>query len=256
MDKSLKAELESKIGVIKHMSLLDEQGSTSTVRKIVIGQDAFLLKSSSQQRYREWLMREALVLQKLMETRRLPVPIYYGFIQEQHSSHIVMSFEDGITLTSALKKAKGDTEKKKLIKSFGQFLQRLHETEIVPSLQPEIDWLDLQIKRAGVYVKKGQAEGSSGLLKGLDQHRPVPVQQTMIHGDCTTDNVLVKNGEVYLFIDAEGISAGDPRYDESLAIRTFVTNEAFLNAFYEGYCRYRVSKQEFEYFNEGLYEFF
>ncbi|MED4649273.1 aminoglycoside phosphotransferase APH(3') [Bacillus inaquosorum] len=256
MDKSLKAELESKIGAIKHMSLLKEQGSTSTVRKIVTVQDAFLLKSSSQQRYREWLMREALVLQKLMETRRLPVPVYYGFIQEQHSSHIVMSFEDGITLTSALRKAKADTEKKKLIKSFGQFLQRLHETEIVPSLQPEIDWLDLQIKRAGVYVKKRQAEGSAGLLKELGQHRPAPVQQTMIHGDCTTDNVLVKDGEVYLFIDAAGISAGDPRYDESLAIRNFDTNEAFLNAFYEGYYRYRVSKQEFEYFNNGLYEFF
>ncbi|WP_276733790.1 aminoglycoside phosphotransferase family protein [Bacillus sp. (in: firmicutes)] len=256
MDKWLKAELERKFGAIKHMSLLDEQGGTSTVRKIVTSKGAFLLKSSSQQRYREWLRREALVLQKLTETHRLPVPVYYGFIQEQHSSHIAMSFEDGITLTSALRKAKGDIEKKKLIKSFGQFLQRLHETELVPGLQPEIDWLDLQIKRAGEYVEKGQAEGSAELLKELDQHRPVPVQQTMIHGDCTTDNVLVKDGEVYLFIDAAGISAGDPRYDESLAIRNFVTNEAFLNAFYEGYCRYRVSKQEFEYFNGGLYEFF
>ncbi len=130
MDKWLKAELERKIGAIKHMSLLDEQGGTSTVRKIVTSQGAFLLKSSSQQRYREWLRREALVLQKLTETHRLPVPVYYGFIQQQHSSHIVMSFEDGITLTSALRKAKGDTEKKKLIKSFGQFLKRLHETEL------------------------------------------------------------------------------------------------------------------------------
>ncbi len=99
-------------------------------------------------------MREAFVLQQLTETRRLPVPIYYGMIQEQHASHIIMSFEDGITLTSALRKAKGDTEKKKLIKSFGQFLQRLHETEMVSGLQPETDWLDLQIKRAGEYVKK------------------------------------------------------------------------------------------------------
>lgn len=256
LDKWLKAELESKIGAINHMSLLDEQGGTSTVRKIVAGQDAFLLKSSFQQKYREWLMREAFVLQKLTETRRLPVPIYYGMIQEQHASHIIMSFEDGITLTSALRKAKGDTEKKKLVKSFGQFLQRLHETEMVPGLQPETDWLDLQIKRAGEYVKKGQAEGSAELLKELDRYRPDPVQQTMIHGDCTTGNVLVKDGEVYLFIDAAGISSGDPRYDESLAISHFVTNEACLNAFYEGYCRYRVSKQEFEYFNDGLYEFF
>ena len=78
----------------------------------------------------------------------------------------------------------------------------------------------------------------------------------MIHGDCTTDNVFVMDGEIKLFIDVAGMTIGDPRYDVSLAIRKFVDNPELLNAFYEGYTRYRVSKDEFQYFDEGLYEFF
>jgi aminoglycoside phosphotransferase (APT) family kinase protein len=82
------------------------------------------------------------------------------------------------------------------------------------------------------------------------------VQQTIIHGDCTTDNVLVFDGKVELFIDVSGMTVGDPRYDESLAIRRFLNNEEYINAFYQGYQRYRVSKNEFCYFDQGLYEFF
>ncbi len=66
----------------------------------------------------------------------------------------------------------------------------------------------------------------------------------------------MKNGEVCLFIDVAGMTVGDPRYDESLAIRNFVNSEEDKRAFYEGYKRYKLSKEEFKYFNEGLYEFF
>ncbi|EIM06311.1 hypothetical protein A1A1_12132 [Planococcus antarcticus DSM 14505] len=37
----------------------------------------------------------------------------------------------------------------------------------------------------------------------------------MIHGDFTTDNAFVKDVEVKLFIDVDGMSIGDPRYDVS-----------------------------------------
>jgi len=75
----------------------------------------------------------------------------------------------------------------------------------------------------------------------------------MIHGDCTTDNVLVVNGKVQILIDVSGLTVGDPRYDESLAISNFIDNLDYLNAFYEGYKRYKVSREEFEYFDHGLY---
>ena len=56
----------------------------------------------------------------------------------------------------------------------------------------------------------------------------------MIHGDCTTDNVLVLDGEVKLFIDVSGMTVGDPRYDVSLAISNFIDLPELLEFFYEG----------------------
>ncbi|PUB13932.1 hypothetical protein [Paenisporosarcina sp. OV554] len=44
-------------------------------------------------------------------------------------------------------------------------------------------------------------------------------------------------------------------YDESLAISRFVNNDENKKAFFEDYKRYNVSKEEFQYFDEGLYEF-
>ncbi|WP_342744280.1 phosphotransferase [Alkalihalobacterium alkalicellulosilyticum] len=105
-------------------------------------------------------------------------------------------------------------------------------------------------------MKHGQSEGSIQLLEKLKANKPLPVEQAVIHGDCTTDNVLMVNGEACLFIDVAGMTIGDPRYDECLAIRSFVKDEEYKNAFYEGYKRYEVSIEEFKYFDEGLYEFF
>jgi aminoglycoside 3'-phosphotransferase-2 len=110
--------------------------------------------------------------------------------------------------------------------------------------------------KAKGYVDRGETNDSLELLEKIQSNKPIPVQQTMIHGDCTTDNVLVVHGEVRLFIDVSGMTVGDPRYDESLAIRSFISNEEYTKSFYEGYKRYTVSREEFEYYDEGLYEFF
>ncbi|MDP4552308.1 aminoglycoside phosphotransferase family protein [Alkalihalobacillus macyae] len=169
-----------------------------------------------------------------------------------------MSFEIGLTLTTALKKARNQHEKCTLIKSFGKLVCGLHETNPVGSLHSEKDWICEQLSKAERYLESGNTDGDLELLQKLKLNLPSRVQQTMIHGDCTTDNVMVLDGdgEVRLFIDVAGMTIGDPRYDESLAIRKWINNEEYITAFYEGYIRYRVTKQEFEYFKEGLYEFF
>ncbi|MGM7722900.1 phosphotransferase [Metabacillus sp. Hm71] len=166
-----------------------------------------------------------------------------------------MSFEDGITLTSALNLAKSTTEKKSLIRSFGQFLHHLHEKKDLQNFKQENNWLEERLVKAQSYVENGQTDGNLELLNQLNSNKPIPVQQTMIHGDYTTDNVLVVNGKVELFIDVSGMTVGDPRYDESLAIGKFIHNPEYIHAFYEGYKRYKVTKEELRYF-EGLYEFF
>jgi aminoglycoside phosphotransferase (APT) family kinase protein len=256
MDQFLKSMIEELIGEIQNDDLLSEQGWTSQVRRLVTSNGLYLLKSSFDERYRNWLKTEAQVLEKLSSESEIPMPQYFGFFQEENSSHLIMSFEEGITLTAALRNAASESERKSLFASFGHFLQQFHEMNLNEKLEHDHDWLEEQLVRAQHYVNKGQAEGSQELLDSLKMNKPSQVKQTMIHGDCTTDNVLVVAGKVCLFIDVAGMTVGDPRYDESLAIREIIDNPEYLEAFYEGYRRYRVTKEEFHYFDDGLYEFF
>ncbi|WP_064092175.1 phosphotransferase [Rossellomorea aquimaris] len=255
MNDKLKTKIQEVIGEVYSVTFLDEQGCTSEVRKLNTGKGLYLLKSSFKEKYRPWLESEAQLLEKLNH-KGMAVPHYYGFIKEKDSSHLLMSFEKGMTLTAALKAATSLSEKKTLIRSFGEFLHDFHEMNPLDSFEKKDDWLDDQLDKAKNYVENGQADGTIQLLEKLMSHKPLPVKQTMIHGDCTIDNVLVVDGKVKLFIDVAGMTVGDPRYDESLAIRKFLNNPEYINSFYEGYKRYKVTNAEFQYFNEGLYEFF
>ncbi|OAT81900.1 amino acid transporter [Bacillus sp. MKU004] len=256
MNHSLQEKIEKLTGSIHKTNILDEQGWTSEVRRIFTGDRSYLLKSSYKEKYRTWLKEEAKILKKLSGNPEISVPEYYGFIEEKDGDHLIMSFEDGMSLTAALTKAASDTERRSLIRSFGRFLNEFHEKEPLDIFKSEGDWLQDQLLKAQYYAENGQCDGSLPLLENLKANRPSPVKQTMIHGDCTTDNVFVMDGEVRLFIDVAGMTVGDPRYDESLAIRKFMNNAEYITAFYEGYTRYRVTKEEFQYFDEGLYEFF
>jgi aminoglycoside phosphotransferase (APT) family kinase protein len=256
MNHSLQRKIENITGSIHKTNVLDEQGWTSDVRRIFTAGRSYLLKSSYKEKYREWLKDEARVLKRLSGNPDIPVPEYYGFIEEKDGDHLIMSFEDGMSLTAALSKAESETERKSLIRSFGEFLNDFHEKEPIDMFKSEGDWLEGLLVKAQYYAENGQCDGSLSLLDNLKANRQSPVKQTMIHGDCTTDNVFVKDGEVRLFIDVAGMAVGDPRYDESLAIRKFMNNPEYITAFYEGYTRYRVTKEEFQYFDEGLYEFF
>lgn len=256
MKDDLKKKVEAKVGQIKTVNRLAEQGWTSEVCKIETLQDSYLLKSSSKEKYRKWLSEEANVLEKVNKVHEIPTPKYYGFIEEEDSSNLIMSFEKGVTLTTALKAATTVSEKQSLIKSFGHFLNDFHEKEPNIIFENEDDWLENQLVKAQSYVDNGQTSGSQTLLNQLKTEKPTSVKNTMIHGDCTTDNVFVLSGEVKLFIDVAGMTIGDPRYDISLAIRGFIETPELLDSFYQGYSRFKVSKGEFQYFDQGLYEFF
>ncbi|MBT2636883.1 MULTISPECIES: phosphotransferase [unclassified Bacillus (in: firmicutes)] len=242
------------LGEIKKIVKLPDQGCTSEVSRIFTGDGTYLLKSAFKEKYREWLKSEAEVLESLSLQRSIPVPRLYGFMEDEHASHLLMSFEKGISLTAALKNAGSSCEQQRLIRSFGQFMMQLHEQE--PVFMTDSDWLETQLNRARKYAESGQADGSLELLEQLIANKPNYVKQTMVHGDCTSDNVLVIEGEVRVFIDVAGMTLGDPRYDEALATRKIRNNPELLAAFYEGYTRYRVTDEEFQYFEEGLYEFF
>jgi aminoglycoside phosphotransferase (APT) family kinase protein len=256
VNEIVNSKIKQMVGEIHTNHLLSEQGCTSEVRRLATSEGIFLLKSSYKDKYRSWLRTEAQVLEALGPGSEMPVPKYYGFIETEDASHLIMTFEEGITLTTALKQAKSQTEREDLLTSFGHFLQNFHEMNPNEKRRQNEDWLNTQLERAQNYVNAGLAEGDQALLDSLKRNKPTPVKQTMIHGDCTTDNVLVREGKVYLFIDVSGMIIGDPRYDEALAIGRIVKTPDDLNAFYRGYTRYRISKEEYQYFDEGLYAFF
>jgi aminoglycoside phosphotransferase (APT) family kinase protein len=256
MNHGLQEKIEKITGSIHNINVLEEQGWTSEVRRVFTKNRSYLLKSSYKEKYRTWLKEEAEILKRLSGNTVIPVPEYYGFIKEKDGDHLIMSFEDGMSLTAALNKAESERERKTLIRSFGRFLHEFHEKEPFAIFKNDGDWLEGQLVKAQYYAEKGECDGSLSLLENLKANRPSPVKQTMIHGDCTTDNVFVMDGEVRLFIDVAGMTVGDPRYDESLAIRKFMNNPGYVTTFYEGYTRNRVTKEEFLYFDEGLYEFF
>lgn len=256
MDGYLKERIENKIGSIHKTKVLQEQGYTSKVCKVITGEGSYLLKSSFKEKYRIWLREEAKVLEKIKLKKQIPVPDFHGFIKGADSSHLIMSFEEGTSLTTALRETRSVSEQKSLIESFGRFLHQFHKKKPLGIFEQDKDWLDRQLDKARYYLENGQTEGTQELFNQLIEGKPSPVQPTMIHGDCTIDNVFVVNGKVNLFIDVAGMTVGDPRYDISLAIRDFIDEPCLLNSFYKGYTGYRVSAEEFLYFNEWLYEFF
>lgn len=256
MQKEVQTQIESIVGLVIKLELLDDQGATSKVCRSETEQGTFALKSCFKDRYRQWLSAEAEVLQKLSNVEAIPTPTFHGFFEIEESSHLITSFEAGVTLTAALEAAVSLDEKKRLIASFGRFLQRFHELPAPPSFESQSNWLDRQFEKAKRYIELGQTSGSQVLLEELKATRPTPVTPTIIHGDCTTDNVLVRDEEVALFIDVAGMTVGDPRYDVALAIEDFHEDGELLEAFYSGYTRFRISEEEFRYFEHGVYEFF
>ncbi|WP_150275926.1 phosphotransferase [Paenibacillus tepidiphilus] len=261
MNTDLANHIEILLGRVITVELTADQGCTSEVRSLVTEQGSFILKSATKDKYRAWLREEATVLEQLnreplTQEQRVPVPKYYGFLEEQNGSHLLMSKEQGVTLTAALLAAASIPERQKLLRSFGEFLHRFHERVPDEALEHGQDWLESQLAKARRYVEMGQTGAGMELLEQLESGRPAPVRKAMIHGDCTTDNVFVQGGEVKLFIDVAGMTIGDPRYDVALAIRDFAERPELLEAFYEGYTRCRLSQEELQYFDKGLYEFF
>ncbi|WP_144510178.1 aminoglycoside phosphotransferase family protein [Bacillus sp. FJAT-22090] len=248
-------QLETIIGEIHSITYPKNQGATSEVVFLQTSAGQFVSKSAKRVKYKAWLSKEAEAMKILKEVTTLPIPTFYIFI-EGVESQLIMSLVEGITLREALLHSTCEKEKLVLFQSFGALLKQLHETEPpVPWITDEC-WLDKQLQKATYYLENDSVEGDKKLLEKLKEYKPNSTKQTLIHGDCTIDNVLVSNGKVHTFIDLAGTTYGDPRYDIALATRSIRDNEEMLQAFYKGYVRQTISVEEFNYFDEGLYEFF
>ncbi len=253
MNVSIKQRIEQKVGLIHSIHPVAKQGGTAIVYHVKTLGGTYILKQASLPRYREWLVQEATVMQTF-KSQHIIIPTYIDYMEDEQQDYLLMSYIAGETLTTALAGA-CELQRLALIRSFGRFLRQFHTSETI-STHSSQDWLDKHLLQADRYIEQGWTNGSRELLHTLSIKQPEPVPATWIHGDCTTDNLLVRDHAIVAFIDVSGMTIGDPRYDEALATRSFRYNAKMLDAFYSGYGYSPISEETFHYFDDGLYEFY
>ncbi len=103
-----------------------------------------------------------------------------------------------------------------------------------------------------------ETAGSPELMERLKKGRPAITWECLIHGDCTVDNVMVKDNRLTGIIDWSGGTSGDPDYDIALAVRpksgifSWPEDHEFFFACYGK----SISSETYQYYAEGLYEFY
>ncbi|MFO1446079.1 aminoglycoside phosphotransferase family protein [Bacillus sp. Bva_UNVM-123] len=237
------------------------QGCTSDVGIIENEGSIFALKRTKEPLYRTWLKEEVSVLNCLAIQTKLPVPKVIKYVVEsgKNQSWALMEFLEGETMRTALFNEKNEKKRKELIFNFGKILSQIHSTPCPAELIHEISWIEDMLIKAEYNLKHYQVDGTAELLKNIKKNKPNEFKQTLIHGDFTIDNVLVHNGIISGVIDWAGGTYGDPRYDVSLAVRPKLhafENEIDREIFFEGYGERIIGNKEYDYFVNGLYEFF
>lgn len=253
------SEINDHIGVIKDIRF-PRQGHTSDVAILESLRGCFVIKRTKGEQYCSWLSQEIDVLNCIHNTM-LPIPTVFQFLQQksENQSWALLQYFEGETLRHALNKEKNTNKKREMIFNFGLTLSQIHSTPCPKELIGDTIWLDDMLRRAEYNLTHYSVDGTADLLEQLKKNKPQPIKSTLIHGDFTIDNVLVREGKIISIIDWSGGAFGDPRYDVSLAIRpkpNAIETELEIHTFFEGYGTEILSKMETEYFENGLYNFF
>lgn len=237
------------------------QGYTSDVGIIESEKGLFAIKRTKEPLCSSWLNKEVSILNSLSIETELPIPKVKKFVMDNHKrqSWALMDFLEGETMRTALSNEKSQEKRKKLIFNFGKVLSRIHSTPCPDNLVNEMPWIDDMLSNAEYNFNSFDVGGTEELLNKIKTNKPNSFNQTLIHGDYTIDNVLVHNGEISGVIDWAGGGYGDPRYDVSLAIRpkpNAFEYEIEKEIFFEGYGGKIIDCKDYDYFVNGLYEFF
>lgn len=252
-------EITNFMGQIRQIRF-PQQGDTSDVGIIASEQGLFVLKRTRGRQFRSWLHHEVLVLDALANTD-LPVPRGHLYVEHdlQNQSWAVFYYLEGDTLRQVLSQERDCERRQETIMNFGGILAKIHATPCPNVLRSETEWLDRTLLQAKFNLEHYLVDGDNELLCRLMTNKPNPIAETLIHGDFTIDNVLVKDGEIVGVIDWGGGAFGDPRYDVSLAIRPkprLFKDQADVDIFFKGYGVKNITDEDFTYFAEGLYKFF
>lgn len=238
------------------------QGYTSNLGIIESDRGMFALKRTTGQLFSSMLKKEVFILDCLHQKTELFVPKVNRFIERDHNIECwaLIEFLEGKTVRTALLNEYNQQKRQEIIFNFGKVLSEIHSTPCPDELIiNEQLWLDQMLSQAEYNLNNHQVDGNKDLLKRLKVKQPTDYKQTLIHGDFTIDNVMISNGVITGVIDWSSGAYGDPRYDASLAIRpkpnAFV-NEIDKQIFFEGYGDDILANEDYDYFANGLYEFF
>lgn len=188
-------------------------GLTSTVAFVEPGD--VVLKRCATPEYLDWLRREHTVLGAL-STTDLPVPRALDFADRGDEAWLVMTRLPGAPCSAVLPRLL-PAARRRLLRTVGAFLRRLHATPIPEPLRDDRPWLERRLEQAERNLP--WCDGSAALLAELRRTRPAPAPETLVHGDLDLDNLLVDGGRVTGLVDWSGGDRGDPRFDLALALR-------------------------------------
>lgn len=257
MIKDIPDEIIECIGDIRDLSI-PTQGHTSSAVLLTTHFGQYILKKTSHPLYNKWLEREFKKLIQL-ETTSLPIPKVIKFVEKESACWLLISYIEGIRLREYLANENDKSKRERVIHSYGDMLRRIHCTVCPESIKQREKWLTLTLMEAEYNLNNYDVDGTRELLDKLKSCQPEEIEYTLIHGDFTIDNVIVNGDSVVGVIDWGGAAYGDPRYDIALAIRPKLNafdNEIDKCLFFEAYRLRVISQREYEYFADGLYQFF
>ena len=173
-----------------------------TIIKVYFNKDAL----PEIQRERE-LARKALVL-------GINTAIPYDIVRVGESYGTVMELLEASSLSKLIKK---DPEHLELpLKYYVDMLKQIHGTTVKPGDIP--DMRQVALEWAAFDREHLPKELGDKLYKMVEA---VPVQNTMMHGDYHTNNVMVRNGEA-LLIDMDTLCMGHPIFELGSMYNAFV----------------------------------
>jgi aminoglycoside phosphotransferase (APT) family kinase protein len=226
------------------------QGMTAEVAFVEPGD--VVLKRCVDPLYLDWLRRERVVLAALEGTSVAPRAL--DALDRGTDVWLVMSRLPGISAAHRLRQARA-RDRAALLERIGAFLARLHAVPVPPALREPRPWIARKLDEARANL--GWCDGSPDLLERLRATRPAPVEETLIHGDLTLENVLVDGDRVAGLVDWPAGGPGDPRCDVALALQADADlgiTEMEEAAFFRGFGR-AIDADTRRWF-EDLYEFF
>jgi len=236
------------------------QGYTSDVIILEANEEKYVLKRTKGEFNCSLLKKENSNLDILVRQTKISVPKVHIFAEKKTSeSWLLMECLQGETIRSALFNEKSKEKREEILFNFGRCLSEIHHTYCPPALKHETNWLNQMLYQAEYNFKNFQVDGDQKLLEKIITHPLHIERQTLIHGDLTIDNVLVQNGIISGIIDWGNATYGDPRFDLALAIRpkpNAFQDEKDKLVFFEGYGENVIENHIYNYYANGLYEFF